>query len=72
MVNIPRELQSQNVGKYISGAACVYVSEVCERCVSGKINDYERSGIFMLELGKVTKIPDLWCMSTLLGLCPET
>ena len=31
----------------------------------GKIVDYEKWKILMLELGKEAKIPDLWCMSAL-------
>ena len=74
MVKIPTELQPQNVGKDMSGAACVQVSEACERCVSGKIDDHKLGGevnILMFELGKEAKIPDLWDMSVLSEIRPE-
>ena len=45
MVKIPRELQSQNLGKDILGAARVHVPEACEKCASGKFDDYEKSKI---------------------------
>ena len=44
MVKVPPELQSQNVGTGILDAGTVQVSEACEICVSGKIDDHEVGG----------------------------
>ena len=44
MVKVPPELQPQNVGTGILDAGTVQVSEACERCVSGKIDDHEVGG----------------------------